>query len=66
MLTEVAEGIYSNVSSDVVIGSFGPLGKIHVVVQISSFLSEADVLDNSRYSIRAWPIELVHCNGASF
>ena len=35
-------------------------------MQISSSLCEDDVLDEWRYSVRAWPIELVHCSGANF
>ena len=61
----IARGICRNVSSDVV-GSSGPLGESHVAIQISSSLSMADVLDKWRYSIRAWPIEFVFYNGASF
>ena len=47
----VAKGICRNVSSDVVIGTTGPLGDSHVAVQISSSLSMADVPDEWRYSI---------------
>ena len=61
----VAEGICRNVSSDDVIGSSGPLGDSHVAVQISSSLSEIDVPDEWRYSVRAWAIKRVYCNGAS-
>ena len=49
----VAKGICCNVSSDVVIGTTGPLGDSHVAIQISSNLSMADVPDEWRYSIRA-------------
>ena len=62
----VAERICRNVSSDVVIGSSGPLGDSHVAVQISSSLSKIDVPDEWRYSVRARPIKRVYCNGASF
>ena len=62
----IARGICRNVSSDVVVGSNGPLGESHVAIQISSSLSMADVPDEWRYSIRAWPIEFVFYNGASF
>ena len=61
----MAEGISRNVSLDDVIGSSGPLGDSHMAVQISSSLSKIDVLDEWRYSVRVWPIELVYCNGAS-
>ena len=61
----MAEGICCNVSSDDVIGSSGPLGDSHVAVQILSSLSEIDVPDEWRYSVRAWAIEHVYCNGAS-
>ena len=62
----VAKGICRNVSSDVVVGSTSPLGDSHVAIQISSSLSMADVPDEWRYSIRAWPIEFMFYNGASF
>ena len=58
--------ICRNVSSDVVIGTTGPLGDSHVAVQISSSLSMADVPDKWRHSIRAWPVEFIFCNGPSF
>ena len=62
----IARGICRNVCSDVVVGSTGPLGESHVAIQISSSLSMADVPNEWRYSIRAWPIEFVFYNGASF
>ena len=62
----IARGICRNVSFDVVVGSSGPLGESHVAIQISSSLSMADVPDEWRYSIRAWPIEFVFYNGANF
>ena len=62
----MARGICCNVSSDVVIGTIGPLGDSHVAVLISSSLSMADVPDEWRYSIRAWPVEFIFYNGASF
>ena len=62
----IAKGICWNVSSDIVVGSSGPLGDNRVAIQISSSLSMADVSNEWRYSIRAWPIEFVFYNGASF
>ena len=62
----IAKGICRNVSSEVVVGSSGPLGDSHMAIQISSSLSMADVPDEWRYSIRAWPIEFVFYNSASF
>ena len=62
----IAKGICRNVSSDVVVGSSGPLGDNRVAIQFSSSLSMADVPDEWRYSIRAWAIEFVFYNGASF
>ena len=63
----ISKGICQNVSSDVVVGSTGPLGDSHVAIQISSTsLSMEDVHNKWRYSIRAWPIEFVFYNGASF
>ena len=47
----VAKGICQNVSSNIVVGSTAPLGDSHVVIQISSSLSMADVLNKWRYSI---------------
>ena len=49
----IAKGICRNVSSDVVVGSSGPLGDSRVAIQISSSLSIADAPDEWRYSIRA-------------
>ena len=62
----VAKRICCNVNSNIVVGSLGPLGDSHVAVQISFSLSMEDVLDNWRYSIRAWLIELVYYNRANF
>ena len=62
----VAKGICRNVSFDDVVGSTGPLGDNHVAIQISSSLSMADVPDECRYSIRAWPIEFMFYNSTSF
>ena len=62
----IASGINRNVSSNVVIGLSGPLGDTHVAVEISASLCQDDVPNEWRYSVRAWPIELVHCNGANF
>ena len=47
----IARGICRNVSSDVVVGSSGPLGESHVAIQISSSLSMVDVPNEWRYSI---------------
>ena len=62
----IAKEICRNVSFDVVVGSSGPLRDNHVAIQISSNLSMADIPDEWRYSIRAWPIEFVFYNSASF
>ena len=61
----IAQGICYSVSSDVVIGVDGPLGDLHVAVQISKTLNHEAVPDEWRYSLRAWPIENVYLNGAS-
>ena len=61
----VAQGICYSVSSDVVIGANGPLGDLHVAVQISKTLNNEVVPDEWRHSLRAWPIENVYLNGAS-
>ncbi|KAG0581688.1 hypothetical protein KC19_3G000300 [Ceratodon purpureus] len=63
--TPVAEGICHNISSDLVLGCDGPLGDTHVAVQISKSLDATEVPDEWRYFVRAWPIELVFCSGAS-
>ena len=62
----IAKRICWNVSSNVVVGYSGLLEDSHVAIQISSNLSMVDVPDEWRYSIRAWPIEFVFYNGASF
>jgi len=62
----IAKCICCNVSSNHVVGTSGPLGDTHVVVQVSFSLSEEDVPDDWRYSNRAWPIEFVYFNGSSF
>lgn len=61
----VAEGLCHSISYDLVLGSNGPLGHSRVAVQISKSLDAAEVPDEWRYSVRAWPIEKVFCNGAS-
>ena len=64
--TPVARGICVSISSDLVVGSAGPLGDLHVAVQISRSLCESEVPDEWRFSVRAWSITHVFYNGASF
>ena len=47
----IAKGICRNASFDVVVGSCSLLGDTHVQVQITSILTEANILDKWRYSI---------------
>ena len=62
---EVAKGLCQSVNCDMISGATVPLGDTHVGVQISMSLSEDDVPDEWRYSIRAWPIKLAYYKGAS-
>jgi hypothetical protein len=62
----VGKGICYSVKSDLVVGSTGPLGDTHVVVQISRSLKPDEFLDDWRYHVRAWPITHVFYNGVSF
>ena len=48
----IAKGICWNVSSNVVVGSSGPLGDSRVAIQISSSLSMVDAPNEWRYSIQ--------------
>lgn len=61
----VGEGTCHSVNSDLVLGANGPLGDTHVAVHISKTHSEMNIPQEWIYSLRAWPIELVHCSGAS-
>jgi hypothetical protein len=61
----VGEGICHSVKSDLVVGSNGPLGDTHVVVQILKSLKLDEFPDDWRYSVRAWPITHVFYNGAN-
>ena len=61
----VGEGTYHSVNSDLVLGANGPLGDTHVSVHISKSHSKVDIPHERVYSLVAWPIQLVHCRGAS-
>lgn len=61
----VGDGTCHSVSSDLVLDANSPLGDSHVVVHIVRSHSEADIPRDWTYSLRAWPIRLVHINGAS-
>jgi len=61
----VGEGTCHSVDSELVLGANGPLGDTHVFVHISKSHSEVDISREHVYSLVAWPIELVHCCGAS-
>ena len=60
------EGICHSVKSDLVVGNTGPLGDIHVAVQISRSLKLDELPNDWRYSVRAWPITHVFYNSVSF
>src|SRR5450759_128589 len=62
----LGEGICHSVKSDLVVGSTGPLGDTHVVVQISRSLKPDEFPDDWRYTLRAWPITHVFYNGVNF
>ena len=61
----VGEGTCHSVNSDLVLGANGPLGDTHVSVHISKSHCEVDIPQERVYSLVAWPIQLVHCRGAS-
>ena len=61
----VGEGTCHSVNSDLVLGANGPLGDMYVSVHISKSHFEVDILHERVYSLVAWPIQLVHCRGAS-
>ena len=61
----VGEGTCHSMNSDLVLGANGPLGDTHVSVHISKSHSEVDIPHERVYSLVAWPIQLVHCRGAS-
>ncbi len=61
----VGEGTCHSVNSELVLGANGPLGDTHVSVHISKSYSEVDIPGEHVHSLVAWPIQLVHCRGAS-
>ena len=61
----VGEGTCHSVNSDLVLGANGPLEDTHVLVHISKSHSEVDIPQEPVYSLVAWPIQLIHCCGAS-
>ena len=61
----VGEGTCHSVNSDLVLGANGPLGDTHVAVHITKTFSEVDIPQEQIYYLVAWPIERVHCAGAS-
>ena len=61
----VAEGICYSINSDLVLDCNGPMRDSHVAVQISKSLYTDHVLNDWRYSLRAWPITHVFYSGAS-
>ena len=61
----VGEGTCHNVNSDLVLGAIGPLGDTHVAVFVAKLHSEEHLPQERVYSLVAWPIQYVHCRGAS-
>ena len=61
----VGEGTCHSVNSDLVFGAIGPLSDIHVVVFVVKMHSEEHFPQERVYSLVAWPIQYVHCCGAS-
>ena len=61
----VGEGTYHNVNSDLVLDATGPLGDTYVVVFVAKMHSEEHLPEERVYSLVAWPIQYVHCRGAS-
>jgi hypothetical protein len=62
----MGEGICHSVKSNLVVGSTGPLGDTHALVQISKSLKPDEFPNHWGYSIRAWPITHVFYNGVNF
>ena len=61
----VGEGTCHSVNSDLVFGAIGPLEDTHVVVFVSKSHSKEHLPRERVYSLVAWPIQYVHCRGAS-
>ena len=61
----VGEGTCHSVNLDLVLGATCPLGDTHVVVFVTKSHSEEHLPQERVYSLVAWPIQYVHCRGAS-
>ena len=61
----VGEGTCHSVNSNLVLGATGPLGDTHVAVFVAKSHSEEHLPQEWVYSLVAWPIQYVHCRGAS-
>ena len=61
----VGEGTCYSVNSDLVLSATGPLGDTHVAVFVAKSHSEEHLPQERVYSLVAWPIQYVHCRGAS-
>ena len=61
----VSEGTCHSVNSDLILGAIGPLGDTHVAVFVAKSHSEEHLPQERVYSLVAWPIQYVHCCGAS-
>ena len=61
----VGEGTCHSVNSDLVLGATCPLSDTHVAVFVAKSHSEEHLPQERVYSLVAWPIQYVHCRGAS-
>ena len=61
----VGEGTCHSVNSDLVLGATCPLGDTHVAMFVAKSHSEEHLPQEHVYSLVAWPIQYVHCRGAS-
>ena len=61
----VGEGTCHSVNSDLALGATGPLGDTHVAVFVAKSHSEDHLPQEQVYPLVAWPIQYVHCRGAS-
>ena len=61
----VGECTCHSVNSDLVLGATGLLGDTHVAVFVVKSHSEDHLPQEQVYSLVAWPIQYVHCRGAS-
>ena len=61
----VGEGTCYSVNSDLVLGATSLFGDTHVAVFVAKMHSKEHLPQEQVYSLVAWPIQYVHCRGAS-